>query len=57
MEINKRGRHESREMRERIRISSQIMPPLKSEEYERSVDKEAERLGFAKELLAYDIQS
>jgi hypothetical protein len=44
-------------MRERIRISSQIMPPLKSEEYERSVDKEAERLGFAKELLAYDIQS
>jgi len=33
------------------------IPPIGSEEYERKVDEEAKRLGFAKELLAYDTQS
>lgn len=40
----------------------EIMPnhriqPIGSEEYEGNVNKEVERLGFGKELLAYDTQS
>lgn len=49
--------HESGEWAEHVTILNQRTPPIRSEEYERNVDEEAERLGFAQELLVYDTQS
>ena len=49
--------HEPGELKEHLMILNQRIAPSGSEEYERKVDEEAKRLGFAKELLAYDTQS
>lgn len=49
--------HEPGGFKEHVTILNQRIPPIRSEEYERNVDEETKRLGFAKELLAYDTQS
>lgn len=49
--------HEPGESEEAVTILNQKLPLIGSEEYMRNVEKEAERLGFDKELLAYDTQS